>query len=142
MSNALSGQVFAAMFCLALSTFLSVYPALLIFPLILLVADVRKKTTLSAALICVVTFLLSLVTMAYSSFLWLGSWNYISSTYSVVLLMTDLTPNVGLWWYFFTEMFEDFRQFFLGVFQLHLFIYVVPLCIKLRCVRPCPCVDT
>lgn len=32
--------------------------------------------------------------------------------------MSDLTPNVGMWWYFFTQMFDHFRNFFLGVFQV------------------------
>ncbi|EIW70440.1 hypothetical protein TREMEDRAFT_73467 [Tremella mesenterica DSM 1558] len=43
-----------------------------------------------------------------------------------------LTPNVGMWWYFFTEMFDHFRHFFLGVFQFHCVIYVIPVCIRLR----------
>lgn len=30
----------------------------------------------------------------------------------------DLTPNVGMWWYFFNEMFDHFRPFFRGVFQV------------------------
>jgi hypothetical protein len=29
----------------------------------------------------------------------------------------DHTPNVGLFWYFFTEMFEHFRLFFVCVFS-------------------------
>lgn len=32
----------------------------------------------------------------------------------------DLTPNVGMWWYFFNEMFDHFRPFFRGVFQVSL----------------------
>lgn len=32
--------------------------------------------------------------------------------------LPDLTPNVGLWWYFFTEMFDHFRSFFLMVFSV------------------------
>src|SRR5205085_9023586 len=48
------------------------------------------------------------------------------------LLLPDLTPNVGFWWYFFIEMFDSFRSFFLCVFQLHLLIYVAPLCIRLH----------
>lgn len=32
--------------------------------------------------------------------------------------VTDLTPNVGMWWYFFNEMFDHFRPFFRGVFQV------------------------
>lgn len=53
-----------------------------------------------------------------------------------------------MWWYFFTEMFDHFRPFFVGVFhvcppcrpsrateaheQLHPIIYVVPLATRLR----------
>jgi len=33
-------------------------------------------------------------------------------------LLPDLTPNPGLWWYFFTEMFEHFRPFYLVVFSV------------------------
>ena len=66
--------------------------------------------------------------------------------------MSDLTPNVGLSWYFFTEMFDHFRTFFTGIFQvgptpdivewpwidspsvlqLHVLIYIVPVCIRLQ----------
>jgi hypothetical protein len=34
------------------------------------------------------------------------------------ITVSDLTPNVGVWWYFFTEMFDHFRNFFVGVFQV------------------------
>lgn len=34
------------------------------------------------------------------------------------LMLPDLTPNPGLWWYFFTEMFDHFRPFFLMVFSV------------------------
>ena len=34
------------------------------------------------------------------------------------LTLPDLTPNTGLWWYFFTEMFDHFRLFFLMVFNV------------------------
>jgi hypothetical protein len=46
--------------------------------------------------------------------------------------VADLTPNVGFSWYFFIEMFDHFRSFFLAVFQLHLVAYVAPVCIKLK----------
>lgn len=44
--------------------------------------------------------------------------------------MPDLTPNPGVWWYFFIEMFDAFREFFLGVFWLHMLAYSVPFCIR------------
>ena len=48
------------------------------------------------------------------------------------LTLPDLMPNTGLWWYFFTEMFDYFRPFFLMVFSVHLIIYVVPICLKFQ----------
>lgn len=47
----------------------------------------------------------------------------------------DLTPNVGLYWYFFTEMFEQFRPFFTYVFLINICIYSIPLSTKLRLVQ-------
>ena len=44
--------------------------------------------------------------------------------------VSDLTPNIGLFWYFFTEMFDHFRDFFLWVFQINYFIYIIPLTIN------------
>jgi phosphatidylinositol glycan class U len=61
-----------------------------------------------------------------------GSWDFMASTYGVRLRLPDLTPNVGLWWYFFIEMFDAFRPFFLGVFWLHVLSYVPGLTIRLR----------
>jgi len=61
-----------------------------------------------------------------------GSWAWIPQTWGATLTLPDLTPNTGLWWYFFTEMFDHFRPFFLMVFNIHLLIYVVPICIKFQ----------
>jgi len=44
----------------------------------------------------------------------------------------DLTPNAGLWWYFLIEIFDPFREFFLGVFWLHLVGYVGGLTLRIR----------
>lgn len=48
------------------------------------------------------------------------------------LMVSDLTPNLGLFWYFFIEMFDQFRPFFILVFQIHVFIFAAPISIKLR----------
>lgn len=62
----------------------------------------------------------------------LPSWSFIPSVYLTLLTLPDLTPNAGLWWYFFIEMFDAFRSFFLGVFWLHMLSYSVPLCLRLK----------
>jgi phosphatidylinositol glycan class U len=70
--------------------------------------------------------------LLYVSALLTGSWEFMQATYGVRLLLPDLTPNVGLWWYFFIEMFDSFREFFLGVFWLHVASYMPGLTIRLR----------
>ncbi|KAI0802080.1 GPI transamidase subunit PIG-U [Irpex lacteus] len=61
-----------------------------------------------------------------------GSWAWMEKTWGSFFLLPDLTPNPGLWWYFFTEMFDHFRPFFLMVFSLHVLIYVLPITIKFQ----------
>ncbi|CCL99265.1 uncharacterized protein FIBRA_01280 [Fibroporia radiculosa] len=61
-----------------------------------------------------------------------GSCAWIEQSWMAPFLLPDLTPNTGLWWYYFTEMFDHFRPFFLMVFSVHLFIYVIPICLKFQ----------
>ena len=140
-----------AMLFLGLASYLSLYPALLLPPLTLLCYDKytqqqdpapgqkdtdakaeSKPSIWSFAAKHVSLFVAGLAYLLSLSRLLTGSWAFISSTYGVQLLLPDLTPNVGLWWYFFIEMFDSFREFFLGVFWLHLGGYVGGLCIRLR----------
>lgn len=45
----------------------------------------------------------------------------------------DLQPNIGLFWYFFTEMFDHFRELFLYTFQLNATVlYLIPLTVRLH----------
>jgi phosphatidylinositol glycan class U len=113
------------------------YPLLLLPPLILLCYDrqLPERATKSAVafagknVLVVAGVLLALFTMSYFT---TGSWEFLASTYGVQLTLSDLTPNIGLWWYFFVEMFDPFRSFYLGVFWLHLGSYVAPLCFRVR----------
>ncbi|KAF8635214.1 hypothetical protein AX17_003990 [Amanita inopinata Kibby_2008] len=61
-----------------------------------------------------------------------GDWSWIPQTWGASFTLPDLSPNPGLWWYFFTEMFDHFRSFFLMVFSVHILIYVIPICIKFQ----------
>lgn len=138
-SSAVSGNSFNAMLALGWASYLSIYPALLFIPLVLLCYDVRAQRTkavpgLAAFVIQhLATLLLSVIGLLGMSFLIIGNFSQIiSATYGFQLLVPDLTPNVGLWWYFFIEIFDSFREFFLGVFWLHLTAYVGGLTVRLR----------
>ena len=137
-AKASQGQPLMAVLALGFASYLALYPALLLPPLVLLCFDrfYRERKEVPSVIPFAVkhtgAFIISIAAFLFESFLLTGSWEYISSTYGVHLLLPDLTPNVGLWWYFFIEMFDSFREFFLGVFWLHLGSYVGGLCIRLR----------
>ncbi|EXC34110.1 Phosphatidylinositol glycan anchor biosynthesis class U protein [Morus notabilis] len=57
-------------------------------------------------------------------------------TYGFILTVPDLSPNIGVLWYFFAEVFEFFRNFFLIVFHMNILFMVLPLAIRLNH-RPC-----
>ncbi|KAF9264088.1 PIG-U-domain-containing protein [Marasmius fiardii PR-910] len=79
-----------------------------------------------------IEFLLYFLCLTIASCLVSGGMTWVSQTWVASVTLPDLTPNTGLWWYFFTEMFDHFRPFFLMVFSVHLLIYIAPVCIKLQ----------
>ncbi|KAF4923825.1 Phosphatidylinositol glycan anchor biosynthesis class U protein [Colletotrichum viniferum] len=137
-AKAISGAPLGAMVALSFATYLSMYPLLLLPPLLLLAYDRqdparRIASTSHFALANTGVVAAVLGALFLMSFLLTGaSWEFLSSTYGAQLTLNDLTPNVGLWWYFFIEMFDSFRSFFLAVFWLHLSSYVLPLAIRIR----------
>ncbi|GMJ05574.1 hypothetical protein like AT1G63110 [Hibiscus trionum] len=65
-----------------------------------------------------------------------GLWEMFKSTYGFILTVEDLSPNIGVLWYFFAEVFEFFRNFFLIVFHVNILFIILPLAIRLHH-RPC-----
>ncbi|KAI3985404.1 hypothetical protein MKX01_033718 [Papaver californicum] len=57
-------------------------------------------------------------------------------THGFILSLEDLSPNIGVLWYFFAEVFDFFRDFFLIVFHVNNFFMLLPLAIRLYH-RPC-----
>ncbi|KAG0097102.1 hypothetical protein BGZ93_003434 [Podila epicladia] len=130
----MKGNRVFAMFSIALAGYLSLYPVMLAIPVMIMLTDsiqddeAKKRTVLR----CSAIFLASLSSIFLLSFVLTNSWDFVGSVYGTILAVSDLTPNLGLFWYFFIEMFDQFRPFFLIVFQIHVFIFAVPISIKLR----------
>ncbi|RMJ27580.1 GPI transamidase component [Aspergillus sp. HF37] len=138
-SNAVSGNFLNSMLALGFASYLSIYPALLFIPLVILCYDIEAQRTTppsSATLFTLRLFGILLASVAgllgISALIVEDFGEFISATYGFQLLVPDLTPNVGLWWYFFVEIFDSFREFFLGVFWLHLAAYVGGFTVRLR----------
>lgn len=133
----MGGPLFSAIF-LSLASYLSLYPVLLTPPLIILAYNSQFKNTENALgpsalssyfLSCLAAYSFLLLIASWMQDGW--SWRFLTSTYGIQLAFTDLTPNIGLWWYFFIEMFDSFREFFLGVFWIHMASYVGGMTVKL-----------
>ncbi|XP_059836859.1 phosphatidylinositol glycan anchor biosynthesis class U protein [Hypanus sabinus] len=133
------GSAFISAIFLSLAAYQSLYPVALFAPALLYLAQknhviVNLHSTAFLALLLkyAVMFIGCLLISLCLSFFLLSSWSFIPSTYGFILSVPDLTPNIGLFWYFFAEMFEHFRLFFVCVFQINVFFYTLPLSVKLR----------
>lgn len=60
-----------------------------------------------------------------------GSWAFLGAAARGQLLCEDLTPNAGLYWYLFAEVFPRFRGFFRVLFLSQPYIYVLPATLRL-----------
>ncbi|KAF1936541.1 PIG-U-domain-containing protein [Clathrospora elynae] len=138
MAKASHGASITFVLAAAFASYLAMHPILLFPPLLLLLYDARTLKTKTAPDVSsfVIThslgFAAAIAALLSASAALTGSWDFLAATYGVRLLLPDLTPNVGLWWYFFIEMFDSFREFFLGVFWLHAASYMPGLTIRLN----------
>ncbi|KAJ3603292.1 hypothetical protein NHX12_031034 [Muraenolepis orangiensis] len=137
--STLRGSDLLSAIFLALATYQSIYPLTLCVPALLFLlqrqyipVNVRWSSFWLYTLQYLFMFLGSLVVLIGLSFFLLGSWDFLPAVYGFILSVPDLTPNIGLFWYFFAEMFDHFRLFFLCVFQINVFFYTLPLSIKLK----------
>ncbi|KAF2877109.1 GPI transamidase subunit PIG-U [Massariosphaeria phaeospora] len=137
MAKASQGASITFILAISFASYLALHPILLFPPLALLCYDTRTARTKHApnpwmfAILHTLGLAVASGALLVVSAVLTGSWDFLAATYGVRLLLPDLTPNVGLWWYFFTEMFDSFREFFLGVFWLHVASYMPGLTIRL-----------
>lgn len=113
---------------LSMATYQTMYPALLMVPLA--VTQHQKTGQLRSVIGAIATFLTTFLGLHFLSYWIVGDWSYLYSVYGFILTVPELTPNMGIFWYFFTEMFDHFRLLFICTFQINLLLYVAPLSIK------------
>lgn len=97
-------QKLLCLLVLALETQKNFYPVVLIVPIALSFSESSRSKLISRTL-TTLTFLVMLLGVQYLSYRVMGSWKFLDSTYGFIVHCRDLTPNVGLFWYFFMEMF-------------------------------------
>nr|XP_040060636.1 LOW QUALITY PROTEIN: phosphatidylinositol glycan anchor biosynthesis class U protein [Gasterosteus aculeatus aculeatus] len=137
--STVKGNMLLSAIFLSLATYQSIYPLTLSAAALLYLmqrqyipVNVRRFSFWWFVAQYAFMYLGSLLVLVGLSFFLLGFWDYLPSVYGFILSVPDLTPNIGLFWDFFAEMFEHFRLFFLCVFQINVFFYTLPLSIKLK----------
>lgn len=117
------------MICLALASYLSFTPLYLIFPILALSSKVLNSQQVYVK--GVVVFIASIGLLLLFSAILTLSFEFINQCYGIIIRFDKIQPNIGLWWYFFTEMFDFFTPFYIGVFNLFEFIFILPISIRL-----------
>jgi phosphatidylinositol glycan class U len=120
-----SGNTSLSAIWISIAAYLSYTPVFLIIPLSKAVA--KSGNVLNFVSMVVLT-LSVLIGLSYSL---TGDWTFIYSQYGTVITFSKIAPNIGLWWYFFTEMFKFFIPFYTAVFSLYNVSFVVPITMKL-----------
>ncbi|XP_055838347.1 phosphatidylinositol glycan anchor biosynthesis class U protein [Episyrphus balteatus] len=114
---------------LALETMRNLYPVVFIAPIMLVFGKSCTKEYVKVA----ARFLFLCFGFCYISYAIMGSWTFLNGTLGFVFFCRELQPNIGLFWYFFMEMFDHFRTLFLITFQINATIlYLIPLTFKLH----------
>ncbi|RHY30453.1 hypothetical protein DYB32_004316 [Aphanomyces invadans] len=133
-----------AILLLSIATYLSVYPVVLSVPVLLLVHHARSSMSrpsistsmylpLPRVAFSLVLFASCLGGLTGLSYVFMGrSWSFVESTYVWLHRYPDLTPNIGIFWYFFMELFDRFQPYFLFLLHVHPYVYIAPLYIRLR----------
>lgn len=127
-------NLFIACISISLLTVQEFYPISLMVPVtIFFVSHNDPAKRLRHTLLSVTSFIATLSAVIFICYSITGDWSFLRSTIGFILTVPDLRPNIGIYWYFFTEMFEHFKWLFIVSFQLNVsIVYVTPLALRFR----------
>lgn len=123
--HALQGNVLVASVAIATAGYLSLYPLLLVFPLFAIFETRSSRVKAAAITSFTVAVLLTLSYTACGN-----NWAFLDATYGSLVRFDKLFSNLGLWWYFFAEMFDAYVPFFKAVFNIVVVSFIAPLTVR------------
>lgn len=117
---------------LALASYLSWSPIFLLVPLLAVGHSEKVASTLTELYAQGIGLFVTLGgLLLLTSFAMTASFTFLDQCYGTIIFFRKIVPNVGLWWYIFTEMFDFFTPFYLGVFNLYSVVFIVPITVRL-----------
>lgn len=116
---------------LGVAAYLSYSPVYLLIPYLALASVVSPGKKWTDHLVqCFAMFFASVATLLLLSFALTALPDFLTQCYWTVILFLKISPNMGLWWYIFTEMFDFFTPLYKGIFNLYTFIFIVPITVR------------
>lgn len=128
---------FFAIAALATAAYLSFNPIYLIIPFIGSLINRKHNTQnpIITTLVGLFYFIFSLSLLLYLAYISNDrNLNFLNS-YKVLIVFEKINPNLGLWWYFFIEIFEFFKNFFISIFNIYSMVYILPITIRFQNLR-------
>ncbi|KAL6940917.1 hypothetical protein ACO0OL_000029 [Hanseniaspora opuntiae] len=116
--------IYKAAIPIAMATYLDVYNIGLSLVCLNFFITLKQKKQYA---ICFISALTSMYGISY-----LINPNFIDNVILSSVLFKEQYPNIGLWWYFFTEMFQEYRNFFKFVFNGYCYIFVIPIFLRFK----------
>lgn len=103
-------------------SYLDCYNVTLLFPILTMLNLNTYKIFTFLSMVGITMIALMLVSNPFD--------NWYQSVYVDRIMMNKVFPNLGLWWYFFIEMFQEFIPFFKSVFNLFCIGITLPITIR------------
>ena len=115
---------------LAAAVYIGLYPAALLVPACLLLYGRAQR--LRPVFAEIAFFIVALACLFWASWALEGhSLGWVRGVYGFLLTVPERTPNIGLWWYLFLELFTFYEPFFLAIFQINAFVAAAgPLAVR------------
>ncbi|KAJ5077574.1 gpi transamidase component pig-u [Anaeramoeba ignava] len=144
--TAQKGWIFLSTFFLSCSVYLDIYYILLIIPVILLLRQ-KKKISIFMIIFLELIWVLSLLSLSitflmkdqeitssslieFTRKLLQNKKGFIHNSLLFSITAKDRTPNVGLFWYLMIEIFSNFKNLFLFIFQFQVVPLIIPLTLQ------------
>jgi phosphatidylinositol glycan class U len=129
---ALSGRATLVALLLALGAFDSLGHTFTLIPGLLLLLRSHERHLDASVFRILAPAVLATAALVGVCWLSMRSFEFVDEVFGFELLVRDLTPNLGLFWYLFTEMFKEFALFYLCILQYFVFVFAWPLSIRLE----------
>lgn len=117
------GNLVLSSLMMSVATYLDPIMGILLVPTLNFIIN-KSMRSINRSLFYLVNFVICLFLLYWTSPFPL------SIVYGTRLNFNNVVPNMGLWWYFFIEMFQEFIPFFKSVFNLFSICMVIPLTVR------------